>query len=84
MKNPNVVVSARGEMVDFELMRLKQEISTTPAVATREPRRGRRKRLSDRVAKVQTTTQAPEEIPAQDEPAEIVEPVPTIVRRKRG
>jgi hypothetical protein len=62
MKNTTVVTSARGELVDFELMRIKQEIATTPTVAKREPRRGRRKRLSDRVSKAQsTTTEAPDE-----------------------
>lgn len=74
-RDPNKAVSARGEMVDFELLRVKQEIANNTVVTKREPRRGRRRRLSERVTKAvrregvdvkvaqpETTTEAPSRI----------------------
>lgn len=56
MKEPNKVVSARGQVVDFELLRMKQEMSTAPTVVKRETKSRRRRRLSERGAAIARET----------------------------
>lgn len=88
MKEPHKTVSARGMVVDFELLRIKEEFSVAPTTIKRETKASRRRRrLSERSALetgVDITTQ-PAELPpevnvdVQDAPAEL----PKIVRKKR-
>ena len=79
-----IVNSARGAPVDFNLLRMKQELAVNPTTVVREKPRRRRK-LSDRVQAppVVEETTIVQDAPIVDEPdAEVDEPA-KIVRRKK-
>lgn len=91
----NKVVSAKGELVDFDLLRIRGEIATPPTVIRQEPRTRKRRRLSERGSAIKTL--ATKDTPQQDigasptpsdnldvdPPVEAPTPPAKIVRRKK-
>ena len=82
MREPGKAVSARGDVVDFELIKVKEELKTAPVVVQREAKPGakRRRKLTERGA---VLAEAKKEAVAQPEVVdEPTTPAPKIVRRK--
>ena len=87
MKEPHKTVSARGMVVDFELLRIKEEFSVSPTTIKRETKASRRRRrLSERSAldtgvevPVVDTLEVPLEVALEPSAPEL----PKIVRKKR-
>lgn len=96
MRDPNKVVSARGELIDFDLIRIKEELAVAPTTVQREPKPARRRRkLSERgAALARIEEQTPEaavdgDVERADPVAadadvgeEVEEAAPRIVRKK--
>lgn len=92
MTNTTKVVSARGELVDFELIRIKEQLTVAPTTIQREKPRRRRK-LSERgtvIARTQPDASTPvvsQDVSTLQGDPEVIdettnEEAPTIVRRR--
>lgn len=87
-KTPGTTVSARGEMIDFDLIRTREELNSGPITIQRTTPTRKRRKLSDRIA-MPPVEAAPEQvatIDAEIEAAEVTTTMPPaqIVRRKKS